>query len=101
MKDRRNCSEREIEKVKIHPANRRYSLYKCLKCGKFLRDDPRLFNNEEVRQYCFCGYLNIFTWNSALDMIQRIKIATIDYAEFCKWPKLANHSRKNRKTKVT
>jgi hypothetical protein len=101
MDNLKNNSNRQRERRKTHRANRRYSLYKCLKCGKFLRDDPRLFNNEEVWQYCFCNCFNIFTWNNALDMIQRIKIATIDYIEFCKLPKLANHTRKNRKTEVT
>jgi len=80
----KNYYNRQTGRQKIHPANRRYSLYKCLKCAEFLRDDPRLLNNEEVCQYCPCGYLNIFTWDSALNMIQRMKKAKIDISKFCK-----------------
>ena len=77
----KNHYNRQIGRQKTHRANRKYSFYKCLKCGEFLKDGPRLFNNEEVGQYCPCGYLNIFTWDSALNMIQRMKRAMIDISE--------------------
>ena len=84
MDNLRNNSNRQREGQKTHRANRRYSLYKCLKCGEFLRDDPRLLNNEEVWQYCPCGYLNIFSWDSDFNMIQRMKRGTVEIREFCK-----------------
>ena len=101
MDNLRNNSNRQRRRQKIHPANRRYSRYKCLNCGEVLRSKPRLINNEEVWQYCSCDYLNIFTWDSALNMIQRMKRATIDYSEFSKSSNWRNKLGKNLQTQGT
>jgi DNA-directed RNA polymerase subunit RPC12/RpoP len=88
MNKLKNYYGRQPCRQKINPANRRHNDYKCLNCGAFLRHEPRLINNEEVLRCCFCGYLNIFSWDSVLNIIQRMTGVTIDYSEFGKLPKL-------------
>ena len=48
MSNLKNYYNRQTGRQKIHPANRRYSLYKCLNCGEVFKSEPRLINNEEV-----------------------------------------------------
>jgi hypothetical protein len=73
MNKLRSYYSRQRGRQKIHPANRRYFVYKCLNCRKYLRSDVHLLNNEEVCQLCTCGYLNKFTWDDSYNMMQRMR----------------------------
>lgn len=81
MDRKRKYEEEQKGRLKVHPANRSSSRYKCLNCSKIFEADPKLIYNETVGQYCFCGYMNIFTFDSSFNMIQRIG-CKMEYPEY-------------------
>lgn len=83
MEKWKKYSRNLLERVKI-VSSKHSSKVNCLNCGRILRSEPILCTNDELYQFCPCGYKNYFTlvgdylWEVSLVAIKRKEPNTKD-----------------------
>lgn len=78
----------EIESRRRRPKYRDYGRFTCLNCYRLLRSEPKLTTNETVKQYCNCGYMNVFNWDLSGNTIRTIYRTSIIPEQYRKMPNL-------------